>query len=57
MKLQEELSKDFDKHKIVLNVFYGHIYKAAAYNVHVIAIIKRMGAVAKLAQETMPKTT
>ena len=59
MKLQEELRKDFSRHKIVVNVLYGRIQKDVAlksmFNKHATAIIKRMGVCKKLAQQAMTK--
>ena len=48
MKLQEELMKDFRKHKIVVNILYCHIQKGAIlksmFDTHAAVIIKRMVA-------------
>ena len=61
MKLQEELSQNFNKHKIVVNVLYGHIKNAALlkslYNVHITTMIQRMEVAEKLAQHVMTKAT
>ena len=59
MKLQEELMKNFSRHKIVVNVIYGHIQKGAVlkstFDTHATAIITRMGACKKLAQQAITK--
>ena len=59
MKLQEELRKDFSRHKIVVNVLYGHIQKGAVlkstFDKHATAIMKRMLVCEKLSQQAMTK--
>ena len=59
MKLQEDLMKDFSRHKIVVNVLYGHIQKGAVlkktFDKHATAIIKRMVICEKLSQQAITK--